>query len=623
MQSFLQYRSFGKAVRAQYDRDQTKASALMRGNQALGQPAVPQRDDSDASSTTIRGGEEHEEEKEEREEREDQDPELEHGLRNPSVSTLDGPIGQVMTNKTVATIPYEDDDHPDPELRDQIARIATIRTMYSESTALGIALTGIHVRDRSTRDGGSGQVFVVGYESEADPLNPQNWSLARKFSITMMVAGIAFVVGIASSIDASAIPQAAEEFGVSQVVEAIATGFGTGGLLSGPISETIGRNPIYIITLTVYCVFICAAAVSPNIGAQLAFRFLAGFFGATPLTLCGGSISDIWTPLERSYSFPFFANAPLLGPIAGPIMGGFIAQSHAVSWRWCEWVTLIASGCVLAVLIFFHPETYPGVLLKWKAQHLRKVTGDERYRAEIEIRQESLALRLRRALYRPFLLTFNEPIVMLVALYLTVVYIVLFTFFDGYSYIYQDIHHISQGLTGVCFVPVGIGIACNTFLVPIFYRQAKRDLAKIEEGGGFRLPPEFRLWYAMLGAPWLTISLFWMGWTDDTNISIWSPLIASVFFGFSIICIFISCYQYIIDSYESFAASALASVTLIRYASAGGMVIVAIPMYENLGVHYTLTVLACISAVLIPVPYVFYKYGYKIRQHSKFAINPS
>lgn len=47
-----------------------------------------------------------------------------------------------------------------------------------------------------------------------------------------------------------------------------------------------------------------------------------------------------------------------------------------------------------------------------------------------------------------------------------------------------------------------------------------------------------------------------------------------------ILCVFISTYQYIIDSYETFAASALASVTLIRYLAAGGMVVVGIPFYE-------------------------------------------
>jgi len=64
--------------------------------------------------------------------------------------------------------------------------------------------------------------------------------------------------------------------------------------------------------------------------------------------------------------------------------------------------------------------------------------------------------------------------------------------------------------------------------------------------------------------------------TSDSSISIWSPLAASVFFGFGILCVFISSYQYIIDSYEIYAASALASVTLIRYVAAGGMTVVGV-----------------------------------------------
>lgn len=39
-------------------------------------------------------------------------------------------------------------------------------------------------------------------------------------------------------------------------------------------------------------------------------------------------------------------------------------------------------------------------------------------------------------------------------------------------------------------------------------------------------------------------------------------------------------FRYIIDSYEVYAASALASITLIRYVAAGGMTIVGIPFYK-------------------------------------------
>ncbi|KAI9837022.1 MAG: hypothetical protein M1819_000671 [Sarea resinae] len=278
------------------------------------------------------------------------------------------------------------------------------------------------------------------------------------------------------------------------------------------------------------------------------------------------------------------------------------------------------SGLVLGLVLLFQPETYAPTLLKWKAQHLRAISGDDRYRAPMEIRESSFLHRLGTALYRPFLLTFSEPIIMLFALYLTVIYIILFTFLNGFTFIFTDTYGFSQGLTGLSFLGIAIGLCGASALVPLIYRWAKHDLEKVQEQGGTRLPPEFRLWYGIFGAPAIPISLFWMGWTAYPSISCWSPLAATVLFGHGILCVFICCYQYIIDSYESWAASALASMTLIRYAAAGGMIEVAIPMYKNLGVHWALTVLGCISALMVPVPVAFMIWGPKIRGWSKYAV---
>lgn len=314
--------------------------------------------------------------------------------------------------------------------------------------------------------------------------------------------------------------------------------------------------------------------------------------------------------------------AILQGPILGPVAGGWIGQSSKLTWRWTEWVTLIASGAILIVVFLFQKETYAPVLLKWKAQHLRDVTGDDRYKSALEIRGDTFWYRLKHALYRPFVLTVREPIVMLVALYLTVVYIVLFTFLNGYAFVFTETYGFSEGLTGTAFVGIGVGLCLASLLVPIIYRRSKAEKEKQEAAGNFGpLPPESRLWFAMLGAPALPISLFWMGWTNYAYISPWSSLAASALFGYSILCIFISCYMYVIDSYEAWSASALASVTLIRYIVAGGMVEVALPMYKNLGVHWTLTLLGCLAALLVPVPYVFYRSGPWIRSRSKYAMN--
>ena len=440
----------------------------------------------------------------------------------------------------------------------------------------------------------------------------------------MNIALIGGVVGWASAIDSAALEQARKAFGVSAVVESLATGlfligFGAGSLVSGPISETIGRNPVYIITIVLYMIFIMASGLAPNIGAQLSFRFLAGLFGATPLTCAGGSISDLWTPMERIFAFPIYANGSFLGSVLGPVVGGYIGQSHRISWRWVEWITLIISGLVFTLIVLFQPETYTPVLLKWKATHLREVTGDHRYHAEAEIRGQSLSTRLVHALYRPFVLIFHEPVIMLIALYMSIINIILFTFLDGYAYIFGDTYGFSEGSTGLAFLGIAVGLLLAYSAVFFVYRHAKQELARAKEKGGDRLAPEFKLWYAMIGAPAIPISLLWMAWTAYPSISYWSPMIASVLFGFGIFLVFISSNQYIIDTYESHAASALAGITSLRYAAAGGMTVVGIPMYQNLGVHWAVTVLGCISALMVPVPYLFYMYGTNIREKSKYA----
>ncbi len=628
MQSFLQYRRFKKHVTRQYERDREKAEALKRGNAELAStsPSVSLTTTANPSPATS---------DETIDSRDLEKAEQSNGdtVEDDPESDFPPTAGEVMEGEEKA------------EARpSQISRVSTVATQHTMGTALGTTLTGINVRNRTTREGGdTGKVFVVGYEGDHDNMNPHNWSFLTRLKATyissslalssrslsnlnrIVIATIGWIVGFASSIDSAALPQAAKDFEVTEVTESLATGlfligFGAGALFAGPISETVGRNPVYIITLSLYMIFIMASALAPNIGAQLAFRFIAGFFGSTPLTCAGGSISDLWSPMERTYMFPVFANAAFFGPIAGPVVGGFIGESPLVSWRWTEWVTLIISGLVLSLVIFFQPETYAPILLKWKATHLRELTGDDRYRAEVEIREESFLRRLRIALYRPFLLTFSEPIIMLIALYLTVIYIIIFTFLDGYTFIFTNTYGFSEGTTGLAFLGIGIGLCFASLLVPLIYVWAKRDLAKIKAQGGHRLPPEFPLWFGMFGAPAIPISLFWMGWTTYPSISYWSPLVSSVLFGYGILCVFISSYQYIIDSYESFAASALASVTLIRYVAAGGMVEVGIPFYSNMGVHWTLTILGAISALCVPVPYLFYVYGTKLRGWSKYAI---
>jgi hypothetical protein len=160
-------------------------------------------------------------------------------------------------------------------------------------------------------------------------------------------------------------------------------------------------------------------------------------------------------------------------------------------------------------------------------------------------------------------------------------------------------------------------------MVPVVWRITKKQLARDgDEGQRAKIDRESRLVFAMFGAPTIPIGLCWMPWTDYAHISIWSPILASVLIGFGIISIFLSAYMYVIDSYEVYAASALTFVALVRYLAAGSMTVVGVPWYQNLGPHYTLTPLACISAAVVPIPYALYRWGPRVRGGSRYAVGP-
>ena len=75
-----------------------------------------------------------------------------------------------------------------------------------------------------------------------------------------------------------------------------------------------------------------------------------------------------------------------------------------------DWTLFIFLG-VAFIFTLFIPETLAPVLLRRKAEKLRKDTGDARYCTLEELEKTPLAEAMKVALIRPFLMLFQEPIV--------------------------------------------------------------------------------------------------------------------------------------------------------------------------------------------------------------------
>ena len=123
-----------------------------------------------------------------------------------------------------------------------------------------------------------------------------------------------------------------QEIGILTVSLFVA-GYCVGPLFWGPLSESYGRRPVFLVSFFFYTCFQVGCALSKNTGSILVFRFISGCFASAPLTNTGGLISDIWDPDHRGQALSLFALAPFAGPSVGPIVSGFIQVTGTVRSR--------------------------------------------------------------------------------------------------------------------------------------------------------------------------------------------------------------------------------------------------------------------------------------------------
>ncbi|PNH72998.1 hypothetical protein VD0001_g4581 [Verticillium dahliae] len=451
-----------------------------------------------------------------------------------------------------------------------------------------------------------------------DPENPRNWSKLFRWYCTLVVALTCFVVALCSSIITADIAGVAREFDVSQevalvTVSVFVVGFGIGPMAFAPLSEVFGRRIIYGSTLLLAVIFIIPCAVANNIGTLIVCRAIDGIAFSAPMTLVGGTLADLWSNEERGVPMAAFSAAPFIGPAIGPLAGGFL--SDALGWRWLYWLQLILAFVVWVLITFTVPETYTPTILARRAAKLRAETSDPTHVTEQDIDPRPLTARLGVFLVRPFQLLFGELIVFLISVYMSVLYGLLYMFFVAYPIVYQQGKGWSAGSTGLMFIPLAIGVLCSAACAPAVNRHYLQ-LAARHHG---RPPAEARLVPMMASCWFIPAGLLVFAWTSYPGVHWAGPALGGLPVGFGFIFLYNAANNYLVDSYQHQAASALAAKTCIRSFWGAAVVLFTEQMYARLGDRWASTLLAAVGLLCCGIPFLFWRYGARIRARSRFA----
>ncbi|KAF2707952.1 MFS general substrate transporter [Pleomassaria siparia CBS 279.74] len=465
--------------------------------------------------------------------------------------------------------------------------------------------------------------YVVEYDGHDDPLHSQNWSMKKKLCISVILAFDALSATMGSSIFSSAIGPVSRQFGVIEEVGTLGTsffvfGYAFGPLLWAPLSELYGRRLPILISAFGFAIFSIAVAVGKDLQTVLICRFFAGLFGSCPLAVVAAVFADIYSNELRGLAIAVFSAMVFMGPLLAPFIGGFITSS-SLGWRWTEYISSFMGFVSLLLLLFFMEETYPPVILMSKAKELRRRTknwGIHAKQEEIEVDFKELIVR---NVSRPMRLLFTEPIVLLLTIYMSFIYGLLYLFLTAYALVFQGKYGWSPGIAGLAYFGM---VAGELICFGIVFFDNARYAKKLAANNNIPVP-EWRLPIAMVGSPLFAAGLFWFGWTGYTGHVPWIvPVLSGLFTGFGIFSIFLSLLNYLVDSYLMFAASAIAANTFMRSLFGGIFPLFATYMFDGMGIQWASTLLGCVALILAPSPFLFYKFGRRIRAKSNFAPAP-
>ncbi|KAK1811929.1 hypothetical protein LTR12_013716 [Friedmanniomyces endolithicus] len=449
---------------------------------------------------------------------------------------------------------------------------------------------------------------IVDWSGPDDPENPMNFTATVKWGNIAVLSAMTFLTPLASSMFAPGVPELLKNFGTNNqavatfVVSVYLLGFAAGPIVIAPLSELYGRLMIYHVCNVGFIVFTVACALATDMNMLIAFRFLAGAWGISAITNGGGTIADLMPAEKRGGAMAIWAIGPLLGPVIGQIF----------------WVIAIATGAVTIAGFFFMRETYAPVILERRAKRLRKETGNPDLRSKLAIDLPPKTLFLR-AIVRPTKLLFLSPICALMSLYMAVVYGILYLLFTTFTFVFEENYHFSGSTVGLVYIGCGVGNLLGLAIIGKASDPIMKSLAKKHSDG--KIKPEYRLPVLMYAGPFIPVGLFIYGWTAQYHVQWAVPILGTLFVGIGLIAAFMAINTYLVDTFGRYAASAMAANTILRSILGAVFPLFALQMYAKLGLGWGNSLIAFVALALCPIPFLFYRYGEKLRTHPKWQVN--
>ncbi|SFE76703.1 MFS transporter, DHA1 family, bicyclomycin/chloramphenicol resistance protein [Sulfitobacter brevis] len=183
-------------------------------------------------------------------------------------------------------------------------------------------------------------------------------------------------------------------------------GFAFAQLVAGPLSDVLGRRPVTIAFMALYCAGSLLALFAPTMTVLILARFIQGVGASVGVATSRALVRDLFTRDQSSRIMNLIGIVLALGPAFAPTLGGLILW--VFGWR-SLFVVMLAIGLgVIATVYFCMAETVVAdrkrLNFKTLAGSYRNVLGNAHFVTASGVIAGALGAIYAQATFLPFIL---------------------------------------------------------------------------------------------------------------------------------------------------------------------------------------------------------------------------
>lgn len=382
----------------------------------------------------------------------------------------------------------------------------------------------------------------------------------------------------------------------------------------GPLSDSIGRRLVYLVTLALYALGNLGLALNKSsLAALLVLRAVQSLGASAAFAVSYGVVADVCVPSERGRMLGPVSMALNLGACVGPVVGGAVAWTSG-SYEWVFWALLMVSVTLWVLVGLFLPETARTLVGSggaeaerrwWEESWLvlvKRWLFDTKEEAETKSRSEENAgdVPARKPIREQW--RFFNPLTCLRVMFHWDTFFVLwmqgsfyvvdYTVVAAMPDIFSDIYQLNEFQVGLTYVPRGIGIIVGGYtagkLMDYNYKIIAKKIGwKVDKVAGddlLQFPIErarVRGSYSLLILS--TAVLLGYGWSVTKHAHIAIVLVLQFMQGFTGAFFYNIYNALLVDVFPESPSTAAAAAAIVRCAMAAAGVAILQPLLDALG----------------------------------------